>query len=449
MNFSDELVAPSVAEFEALVQFLYLAPVGLAQTRLDGEIVMVNPICAQLLMPLSHDGGLTNLFDALRGVAPDLLHRVRDFGDSHGKVCDALHIHLDAGVPGSRDPQVLSLSLLKLDADRLMAVLDDVSVAVRRERELRHSQAWIQTMVNSVCDYALVTLDRHGRVQGWNAGIGAVTGFDAAASLEQPFALFFGDTELPAWRAAERLREADACGWNVEEGWLQRADGRRYWASSLITPLRDANGLPLPEPAFSLIIRDLDDSRDAREALRRSIWCDHLTGLANRRAFFEAAGNALRRCAAAGQPWAVVTFDADRFKAVNDSFGHPAGDAVLRHLAAALSSTFRSSDIVARFGGEQFVVLVPGAGGDEALAVAERLCRHVAAHPAVVDGLPIAYTVSAGVAAAAAGDDRLDDCIKRADAALYSAKANGRDRAECWHEQLAAARGRRPARTAP
>ena len=108
--------------YEALLQFLYLAPVGLAQTALDGEVVMINPLSAQLLLPLAPDGGLTNLFTALEGVAPGLRHLVERFEPASGMVCDAMHLQIDAGVRGRRDARMLSLTLLKLDAQRLMAV---------------------------------------------------------------------------------------------------------------------------------------------------------------------------------------------------------------------------------------------------------------------------------------------------------------------------------------
>ncbi|MWN65557.1 hypothetical protein, partial [Escherichia coli] len=86
--------AQLAAEHEALMQFLYLAPVGLVQTRSDGEIVMINPISAQLLMPLARDGNLANLFTALENVAPELRHLCAVFARPSGMICDGLHIHL-------------------------------------------------------------------------------------------------------------------------------------------------------------------------------------------------------------------------------------------------------------------------------------------------------------------------------------------------------------------
>lgn len=436
MNQPTAMVSVPEEEYEALIQFLYMAPIGLSQLRIDGEIVMANPLCAQLLMPLSRDGELANLFSVLHTVAPDLALRVQSFEPLHGKVCDALRLQIDAGVPGRKDPQVLSLSLLKLDHERLMAVLSDVSLSEKNERQLRHSQAWIHTIVTGITDYALLSLDRQGLVQSGNSGVMNVTGHEADATLGQSYALFYPPDNMPGQRTMERLQEADLSGWNLEEGWMPRANGERYWGSALIAPLHAQCDKPGEERAYSLIMRDISDRREAHEALRRSVSCDHLTGLANRRAFFEAAAHALQRCARTEAQLSVVAFDADHFKLVNDNYGHAAGDAVLRHLAAGLSATFRATDIVARFGGEEFVVLLSGTSINEAHAIAQRLCQHVAAKPVTVDGVPIRYTVSAGVAALEPGVAGLDELIKRADAAMYLAKANGRNRVERWRAEI-------------
>lgn len=430
-------------EYEALLQFLYMAPIGLAQMRIDGEIVLINPLCGALLMPLSKDGGLSNLFDVLADIAPDLPHRVRAFEPVHGKVCDALHLQIDSGLPGRRDPQVLSLTLLKLDAERLMAVMDDVSVSVRRERELRMSQAWIHTIVTGITDYALLSLDRDGAIQHWNPGIRQVTGFEAEDAVGKPYSIIFPDDDRLRHRMRERLREADLSGWNLEEGWLRRANGEKYWGSCLIAPLHPPESLAGEarrnavadhgdDRAYSLIVRDISDQREANEALRRSVFSDHLTGLVNRRAFYEAAATVIERCTHNNLPLSVIVFDADHFKAVNDTYGHAAGDAVLRHLAAGLSANFRSTDIVSRFGGEEFIVLMPAASEDDAMAMARRMCQHVAANAPTVDGIAISYTVSAGVACMSPEIGSIDQLLKRADAAMYMAKADGRNRVARW-----------------
>lgn len=429
-------------EFEALLQFMYLAPVGLVQTRLDGEILMINPLCARLLLPLARDRALDNLFTALQDLAPDLALRAGGFEAAHGKVCEGLLLPVTAGVPGGRKAQVLSLTLLKLDGQRLMGVLDDVSVQLERERELRQSRSWVQTIVNGITDHALLSLDAEGRVTTWNAGIGRLTGHRAADLVGRDFALLHPEDDGQRARVAERLREADDSGWSLDEGWLQRADGSRFWGSSLIAPLHDDPGAAPADRGYSLIVRDISDRREAHEALRRSVSCDHLTGLANRRAFFDRAARELQRCTRSGQPLSLVLVDADHFKSINDAHGHAAGDAVLRHLAAGLSACFRGGDLLARLGGEEFVALLPGATADDAASVAQRLCRHLATQTVTVDGRAIGCTVSAGIAEAGPGASDLDALLARADAAMYAAKAEGRNRVCRWHMGL---RPRHPA----
>jgi diguanylate cyclase (GGDEF)-like protein/PAS domain S-box-containing protein len=430
-------IAPDIAaEYEALIQFLYLAPVGIVQTTIDGEIGMINPLSAQLLMPLSRDGNLCNLFAALESVAPELRHLVATFDRSHGMVCDALRVQINAGVRGETDPQVLSLSLLKLDESRLMAVLNDVTQQVRRERLLKQNEAWFNAILTGITDYALVRLDAQGRVDDWNQSIGRVTGFTREAAIGQPYSIFYPGDAMTPDRLQDRLREAGADGWSLDDGWRMKADGTRFWGSAMIAPLRDrdelATGAAGNEAAYCLVLRDITDKREASESLRRSNGCDHLTGLANRRTFFEAAELELARWRRSPRPLSLILFDADHFKRVNDSHGHAAGDAVLRHLSATLTATFREVDVVARLGGEEFVVLLPSTDRSGAAAVADRLRHVIASQTVEFDGARIRYTVSAGVAEMDAGMAGLDALMKRADEALYAAKSAGRNCIETW-----------------
>jgi diguanylate cyclase (GGDEF)-like protein/PAS domain S-box-containing protein len=429
------------AEYEALLQFLYMAPIGLVQAGVDGEILLANPLSAQLLIPVSRDGELANLFDVLERLAPDLRHRVASFDATHGTVLDAVQLQVDGGEHGARRPQVLSLSLLKLDNKRLMAVVNDVTASVARDRELRESQAWIDSIINGVAEYALMSLDAGGHVRTWNAGVDRLTGFDEQGTVGHSYSMFYPAGGISAQQTLDRLREADSSGWSLDEGWRRRHDGSLFWGSSLIAPLNRRFRLPLtggePDspadaPAYSLIIRDISSDRDAREALRHAVYCDHLTGLANRRAFFEAAQLEVQRNLHVKRSLSLVMIDADHFKRVNDEYGHGVGDAVLRHLAAGLEATFRARDVKARIGGEEFVVLLPGTGVEEALELATRFCESTARAAAEIDGIQVRYTVSAGVASMDAAAGTIDALLKRADAALYRAKANGRNRVECW-----------------
>ena len=422
------------AEHEALIQFLYLAPVGLVQADLDGGIFMMNPISAQLLMPLSRDGGLDNLFDVLDSVAPDLRYLCDQYALPSGKICDGLHVHLNAGGTGKKVPQILSVTLLKLDAQRLMAVIDDVTVQVRRERRLRQNDAWLNAILTGITDYALVGLDARGAVTEWNPSIGRVTGFREDA-VGQPYSIFYPPDAMTQEHLLDRLRDADKDGWSMDEGKRMRADGSAFWGSAMIAPLPDR------EPdgaAYCLILRDITDKREAIERRRREAFGDHLTGLVNRRAFFESAEQELLRSRAAPRPTAVIAFDADHFKTINDRHGHPGGDAVLQHLAAILSETFREVDVVARIGGEEFAVLLPSTDLPRAAVVAERLRAIVASSSVDFEGVRIHYTVSAGVACVLDGEGGIDLLLKRADQALYAAKRAGRNRVERWRAELSA-----------
>ena len=427
-------------EYEALIQFLYIAPIGLLQARKDGEILMINPLCAQLLMPLSRDGELSNLYAALEGLAPDLRSRVQSFDQPHGMICEGWQLTVAGDPLHRRSRSILSLTLLKLDEQRLMAVLGDVTQSVQRERQLRQSQVWINTIVTGLIDYALLTLDDQGRVRDWNAGVERLTGRSLAATVGQMYSIFYPADGIDDNGTRDRLHEADCNGWSLDEGWRQRADGSRFWGSCLIAPLHAADEVLPEDRAYSLVIRDVSDRREASEALRRAVACDHLTGLANRRALFEACELELQRWRRSPRPLSLILIDADHFKHINDDFGHAAGDAVLRHLAAGLSATFRAMDVVARLGGEEFVVMLPGCDLDAAALVAQRFCDRVAAQVVCVDAVQVRYTVSLGVATMDADVDDVDALIERADLAMYAAKAAGRNRVERWQPGL-----RRPA----
>jgi diguanylate cyclase (GGDEF)-like protein len=164
------------------------------------------------------------------------------------------------------------------------------------------------------------------------------------------------------------------------------------------------------------------------EKLRELAMQDELTGLYNRRHFLELAESEIARVRRTGAPLSVAILDIDHFKRVNDYFGHAAGDRVLRDLAGSLRETLRGSDVPARFGGEEFVVLLTDTMLEGAVAVTERLRERVGRSEVQLGhGRVARVTVSAGVAELAQGE-RLEGLLERADEALYRAKAEGRDR---------------------
>lgn len=420
-------------EYEALLQFLYLVPVGVVQFAPDGAIGMMNPLCAQLLMPLSSNGGLDNLFDALNHVAPELRNMVETFPAAHGTVCDSQRVQINAGIPGKVDAQMLSISLLKLDDKRLMAVISDITQVVRRERQLKQSEAWFNAVLTGITDYALMSLDSGGRIETWNQSIARVTGHTAPAVTGRAFSLFYSPGGITGDRVADRLREADANGWSLDNGWCVRADGSRFWANTMIAPLARDEDMPPSERGYALIVRDITDKREAGDSVLRASACDHLTGIANRRSFFEAAELEMERWRRFPRPLSIIAIDADFFKNINDTWGHPAGDDVLRQLALTLSANVREIDVVARLGGEEFAALLPSTDLEGAIRLAERFRAAVEGQRVRSGNAEIGYTVSIGVVTMEAGVSGVDQLLKLADRALYAAKNAGRNRV--WHQR--------------
>ncbi len=155
---------------------------------------------------------------------------------------------------------------------------------------------------------------------------------------------------------------------------------------------------------------------------------DPLTGLTNRRAAESVGRMLFEQSTRTGESLAVLLIDLDRFKRVNDRYGHPEGDAVLRRMAGVLEGRLRKSDIVTRWGGEEFMVILPGAGEREARNVAEELRQRIAGNLTAGRGVRTMYvTASIGYAARGKDDDDLGRLVARADAALYAAKHGGRN----------------------
>jgi len=169
---------------------------------------------------------------------------------------------------------------------------------------------------------------------------------------------------------------------------------------------------------------------DLREQLRSQAIRDQLTGLYNRRFLEDALTRETGRSARSGEPVAVAILDVDHFKRINDTYGHEAGDAVLRELGQALLKTIRKTDIVGRFGGEEFLILLPGASVEVAQARALAVLEAVRAMEVVIpNGAPLNHiTASIGVAAMPLHVARGDMLVAAADTALYQAKGQGRNR---------------------
>lgn len=176
----------------------------------------------------------------------------------------------------------------------------------------------------------------------------------------------------------------------------------------------------------SFTMAELSHEQQTRD-LRARATVDGLTGLLNRSAFLDLAENELRRLHRARTTASLILADLDHFKAINDAFGHSAGDTALQAFADACTSTVRSSDLVGRYGGEEFIILLPGVTPERAGEIAADISRRLQASPPEL--IPRLPTSSYGIASTAPGRVDLEAMIAAADAALYRAKTLGRDRA--------------------
>jgi len=184
----------------------------------------------------------------------------------------------------------------------------------------------------------------------------------------------------------------------------------------------------LPNGGRLLTYGNVSELADQAEALERLACIDGLTGLNNRRHFLALAESEWSRFQRYQRPLALLMIDIDFFKSVNDTYGHDAGDAVLKAVAESMHRSKRSSDIAGRLGGEEFALILPEATLDRAVAAAERYRALIGGRPIIAMGRQISVTVSIGVGVAEAGMCGFEDLLKRADVALYEAKNSGRNR---------------------
>ena len=186
---------------------------------------------------------------------------------------------------------------------------------------------------------------------------------------------------------------------------------------------------PIPGGGVITLYSDITERKAFERRLIDMATRDELTGLVNRREFFTLGHHEEERAKREGHVVSVMMVDADYFKKVNDTYGHAIGDDVLRDLADNCRKIFRKTDIVGRYGGEEFAIVLPGAQEDMAKIIAERLRSSVAESVVPSEKGDVKYTISIGISCAVGKDFKVEEVLDRADRALYTAKAQGRNRA--------------------
>ena len=431
-------------ELQALLKFLYIAPVGIIQATLDGEITLINPMAANLLMPLQADGTLVNLFTALDPTISELKELVQNHRASSGLICKSLRLNPFYRAQRKSERQTYELTLIKVDAEILMAVLTDVTDIVKREEQIRLGAAWYNALLNEQLNYGVIDLDEHGLVMTWSAEMEMLTGFSERQVIGSSCEALFSQESNFSKRLPDLLYEANQSGWTLQNDWCVTAESRKFWSSYIISasqfsPLdekqpADKNAaLKTKNAAFVLLLRDINDHADTTSRMIHASSSDHLTGILNRRAFFDLAEIEIRRWARAPRSLCLLAIDADFFKKVNDQFGHGVGDTVLKSMTAAITACMRETDIAARIGGEEFAVLLPHTDLKDACNLAERIRAAVEKIVIVIDDQHVNLTVSIGVAQMSSNIKEVENLMKLADGAMYCAKNLGRNRVEIAH----------------
>jgi diguanylate cyclase (GGDEF)-like protein/PAS domain S-box-containing protein len=409
-------------EQETLLGFLYMCPIGVIRMNLEGEIDLANPQAAQYLLAVTREVAMDNFFASLEHCAPELRHMAQTFTAKTGTICDQHRIFVRGAGPGIR---TLACSMIKVSKSIVMAVLQDITKQVEQERQLAQNDMLLDALLAGVNDFSLFFIDSLGNIETWNATGARQLGYSASEALGKPLSLFFRPNERTRSKLRDQLAAAAQEGWHIQDGWCERRDGGRFHCQMMIAVM-DENSERAG--AFTVVIRDVTERRMTADELRNLLTTDQMTGALNRGRFFELAKHHIRVCEQGGRPLSVIMLDVDHFKAINDSFGHAVGDEVLRRLVACCKAQLGEDCILARLGGEEFAVLLPNADSDGAKAIAERLRLALAADLCAVEGSPTKATVSLGCVAAERPMGGIDDLLKAADEALYSAKRSGRNR---------------------
>jgi diguanylate cyclase (GGDEF)-like protein/PAS domain S-box-containing protein len=236
--------------------------------------------------------------------------------------------------------------------------------------------------------------------------------------------LFFPSDDLDQRRIEALLATARVKGSVETEGWQLKCDSTKIWSNSVITALPDEAGTI---QGFVVMSRDMTERKRLEDEMTLLATVDPLTRAYNRRKGDALIAAEFGRRARDGRPFAVLLLDIDHFKSVNDRFGHQAGDAVLRTLVETCRRLLRPTDMLIRWGGEEFLFLLPDTDAAGATAAAERVRAALAAGEVAVSGAAaIRFTVSVGIALPV--DESPTELLSRADIALYAAKTGGRDR---------------------
>lgn len=409
-------------ELQELTQFIYLMPVAVARFDDHGAVELLNPKAVQMLHDLDIDAGRTDLTAILDRICPGLSRSWRVSAGTVGAVMPPRQISVHRA---NRPELHLLVQLVRPDDRCTMLTLEDVTVMVEQERELARQRRRVGVLLEYIHGYCVVMLDASGVVSEWNPSIGKMLGFTNEQIVGQPLLNFVGAQEPAVPRDFSYVQSVvSAQGWCRLHAPWPKIDLAIIWGDCVIAPVCEGDGTA---SGYVAVIRDVTEEHAQTQRLVSAALTDPLTGLYNRRGLDDSVTALQHRQRRDPRPQTWIMVDIDHFKYVNDTYGHDAGDEVLKAVAGALRGTAREADLLARLGGEEFVVLLPETTDAVAAAVAERLRVAVERLATTVGDDTILITASFGVAQQGPEEDPAA-ALERADAALYSSKKGGRNR---------------------
>ena len=424
----------ALAESERRFRTLAVSsPVGIFSAAFDGRIVYANHRMAEIfgIDPTEYAGPRwLERVDAASCAA--LLEVARDVMEHGGARRVDVRLTDSAGVAWAR----INVTATR-DGDGaglLVGTIVDVSAEVEARTELAAREAEYRALAEHSSDL-VARHDLDGRYLYASPAAERLLGYRPEELIGRT-AWEIGLVHPDDAEGARGLRQAIYDGGQTATGaWrVLRPDGTTRWVETAIRAVPDADGRPHQVVA---VTRDVSERKDAELRLAHQALHDALTGLPNRALFHDRLEQALRRARRTGRGVAVLFVDLDRFKLINDSFGHAAGDRLLIDVAARLRDMLRPADTIARFGGDELTILCEDLDGEAgALAVAHRIAAAFE-EPFVVDDGEAFLQASVGIALA--GESATpEDLVRDADAAMYKAKERGRSRIEVFDEAMRA-----------